>query len=612
MTVAQKTVSHLLYTLERAAFFMAVRTDFWCDNNIWSYPNGRARPNAAAMTSLVLQIVTQAEPLTNSGRLVWSGCRCRAGEMMHCSSSTMKHGKCGGGVFRLGRWAECGTATNTSQIVADIFVLAMTVRRKPAESPWGLEGELKAGKFQAGLRPSTDLHPGLAVTSRPGRAGLHRRTPRPAAIPWGLCTRSAAAERRPVTFPTFDDQDGIQSPRQPSGKSTECLGDARAHRVNSQCLLLVGMRAIFSSEGSTVAECTTPAPSELIETRDLESMKQELIKLDALPIVPMSISSLLLDTSPRQGGENDEHIRVLAESGKQLPPIIVHVPSMRVIDGIHRVRAAIMRGENMIPAKEYHGTDEDAFALAVRMNIAHGLPLTRADRTAAATRIIQSHPQWSDRMIATTVGLSPKTVTKVRHRSTVENPQSTRLGQDGRLRPVNPAAARQRVAALLADNPTSSIRTIAQQAGVSSSTVHHVRQRLRTGQHPTPDQHQAPDDRHQPSTTGADPHHGTAHSQASACRGDIAAILADLSKAPSHQTSDTTQSLLRCLDRYRIEIPQANKIIKMVPPHLASSVAQLAREYGQLWTHIATQLEQRAALIASTTIPQQRRQSSPQ
>lgn len=416
--------------------------------------------------------------------------------------------------------------------------------------------------------------------------------------------------------PTFDDHDEIQSPRQPSGKNTECLGDARTHRVKSQCLLLAGMCAIFSSEGSTVAEYTTPAPSELIETRHLEPMRQELIKLDALSIVPMSISSLLLDTSPRQGGENDEHIRVLAESGKQLPPIIVHVPSMRVIDGIHRVRAAIMRGENMILAKEYHGTDEDAFALAVRMNIAHGLPLTRADRTAAATRIIQSHPQWSDRMIATIVGLSPKTVTKVRHRSTVENPQSTtRLGQDGRLRPVNPAAGRQRVAALLAGNPTSSIRTIAQQAGVSSSTVHYVRQCLRTGQHPTPDQHQAPDDRRQPgttSTTGADPHHGTAHSQASAGRGNIAAILADLSKDPSQQTSDTTQSLLRCLDRYRIEIPRAKKIIKMVPPHLASSVAQLAREYGQLWTHIATQLEQRAALIASTTIPQQRRQPSPQ
>src|SRR5262249_7459124 len=136
---------------------------------------------------------------------------------------------------------------------------------------------------------------------------------------------------------------------------------------------------------------------------------------------------------------------------------------------------AIMRGDKTVSAKEYHGTDDDAFALAVRMNIAHGLPLTRADRTAAAARIIRSHSQWSDRMIATTVGLSAKTIAKTRHRSTAESTRSTtRLGQDGRMRPIDHTAGRQRVAALLADNPNSSNRAIAEQAGVSSSTVHDV------------------------------------------------------------------------------------------------------------------------------------------
>ena len=355
-----------------------------------------------------------------------------------------------------------------------------------------------------------------------------------------------------------------------------------------------------------MTEDTTPVSAGPLEASDLEPMRQELIKLNALPIVTVSISSLLLDESPRQGGENDEHTRMLAESGKQLPPIVVHVPSMRVIDGIHRVRAAIMRGDKTISAKEYHGTDDDAFALAVRMNIAHGLPLTRADRTAAAARIIRSHPQWSDRMIATTVGLSARTIAKTRHRSTAESTQSTtRLGQDGRVRPIDHTAGRQRVAALLADNPNWSNRAIAGQAGVSSSTVRDVRQRLRAGQHPTPD-HQAPTYRRQPPKTDAYPHHGTHHGQAPAGRGDIAAILADLSKDPSLQTNDTTQSLLQCLDRYRIEISSANKIVEMVPLCWASSVAQLAREYVQIWSHIAGRLEQAAAQTASATIPQQR------
>jgi len=43
--------------------------------------------------------------------------------------------------------------------------------------------------------------------------------------------------------------------------------------------------------------------------------------LDGLPTVVLSISSLLLDDSPRQDGENDEHARVLAESEERLPPI---------------------------------------------------------------------------------------------------------------------------------------------------------------------------------------------------------------------------------------------------------------------------------------------------
>jgi hypothetical protein len=341
-----------------------------------------------------------------------------------------------------------------------------------------------------------------------------------------------------------------------------------------------------------VAEHTTTATVKPIDTQETARITRNLPEVDTLPIVTLSISSLLLDMSARQGGENEEHTRVLAESEEQLPPILVHGPAMRVIDGIHRVHAAIMRKENTILGRIYHGTDDDAFVLAVRMNTIHGLPLTRADRTAAAVRIIQSHPQWSDRMIATAVGLSAGTIAKARQRSTAQNAQSTtRLGKDGRVRPVNHAAGRAQVAALLAGNPDSPIRAIAQQAGVSHSTVHSVRQRLRASQHLHPD----PDTDAQlpaiPQQTGAYPDHTTAHGQASTSHSTIAAILTDLKKDPS-LAGHTGQSLVRCLDRYRVEIPWVNKIISGVPPRRASSVARLAHEYAKVWTHLAAQLEQ--------------------
>src|SRR4051794_13870261 len=80
--------------------------------------------------------------------------------------------------------------------------------------------------------------------------------------------------------------------------------------------------------------------------------------------------------SPRQSGEDDEHIRVLAESATRLPPIIVHRATMRVIDGMHRVGAAQLRGDETIEARFFDGTSQEAFILAVRSNITHGRPLS--------------------------------------------------------------------------------------------------------------------------------------------------------------------------------------------------------------------------------------------
>lgn len=327
------------------------------------------------------------------------------------------------------------------------------------------------------------------------------------------------------------------------------------------------------------------------------------VQVERLPTVMLTIGSLALDESPRQSGESGDHIGMLAESEAQLPPIVVHAPSMRVIDGLHRVRAAILRGAEKIEARIYHGTDDDAFVLAVQLNIAHGLPLTRADRIAAAGRIIASHPQWSNRVIASATGLSAGTVGKLRRRSTVQNGQSiTRVGKDGRKRPIDGTAGRVRAGELLVEKPTASIRTIAIEAGVSPSTVHDVRQRIRNGQDPTVPRPRAPEPPATSVPPGVYPARGTIGTGStkpgttkpgSATTHSADTILVNLKADPSLRFSETGRSLIRWLDAYRVAMTGANKIPELVPDHCASSVAKLARGYARFWTELAAQLEQR-------------------
>ncbi|MGP4002856.1 hypothetical protein [Streptomyces sp. 8N706] len=81
---------------------------------------------------------------------------------------------------------------------------------------------------------------------------------------------------------------------------------------------------------------------------------------------------------------------------------------MRVIDGMHRLLAAVVRGQETIDVEFFDGSAEDAFLRAVQGNLAHVLPLLLSDRRAAASRIIVSHPQMSDRAIARASALGPR------------------------------------------------------------------------------------------------------------------------------------------------------------------------------------------------------------
>lgn len=194
------------------------------------------------------------------------------------------------------------------------------------------------------------------------------------------------------------------------------------------------------------------------------------------------IERLRFGLSPRTELCDHRHVAALAEVIDQAPPIVVHRPTMRVIDGVHRVHAARSLGRETIRALLFDGDEVAAHIEAVRSNVTHGKPLTLAEREAAAVHIVQLVPDWSDRRIAGVSGLSPKTVARLRARATGDSAQSrARLGRDGRRRPLDPTEVRRRVAEAVRSDPEASTRAIAARTGASQATVRDVRQRLSRG-----------------------------------------------------------------------------------------------------------------------------------
>src|SRR3954454_2061179 len=81
------------------------------------------------------------------------------------------------------------------------------------------------------------------------------------------------------------------------------------------------------------------------------------------------IESVRIAGSPRLKGVDESHIRMLADIEDILPPIIVHHETMTIIDGIHRIGAARLNGLKEIDVCFFHGSETDAFKLAVQMNV---------------------------------------------------------------------------------------------------------------------------------------------------------------------------------------------------------------------------------------------------
>lgn len=296
-----------------------------------------------------------------------------------------------------------------------------------------------------------------------------------------------------------------------------------------------------------------------------------------LSIVVVAIEDLVTGDSPRLRGENSDHVQTLAESGAAAPPIIVRAATRHVIDGHHRLRAARQRGAREIATCLFDGSAEEAFVLAVLANAAHGLPLSTPDKRNAALRIMISHPEWSDRMIASVTALSPKTVGGIRANSADDVPVlSSRVGRDGRTRPNNILERRRAAGEFLRRNPTASLRQVANVAGLSPTTVQDIRDQLRKD------------------GILAVPEQKTTHRPKKAVEPQVdhATILHQLRNDPSLRLTQNGRTLLRLFDAHLPILEQWIAIADSLPPHCKGSISEVARDCADMWTGMVGRLSE--------------------
>jgi hypothetical protein len=197
-------------------------------------------------------------------------------------------------------------------------------------------------------------------------------------------------------------------------------------------------------------------------------------------------------------------------------------------------------------------------------------------------------------MIASVTGLAARTVAEIRRGSGDQYQADFRVGQDGRIRPVNRAAGRILACQLITDNPELSLRQVAQAAGVSPETVRDVRKRLQEGRSPVPERiikksRAENGSQKSPRIHLDDIADKVVHAPVPAER--VVATVQRLKADPALRYTDTGRSLLRLLHLHLIETAGWQKICANVPPHCSIIIANLARQCAYMWLQLSEELE---------------------
>ncbi|MGW2282315.1 transcriptional regulator [Streptomyces sp. NPDC001770] len=311
---------------------------------------------------------------------------------------------------------------------------------------------------------------------------------------------------------------------------------------------------------------------------------------DGPRLVSIPIVQLLPGDPPALEGEDKTRVIRLAALESPLPPILVDRKSMRVVDGIHRLMAASVRGLEVIVVEFLDGSSDETFLKAVGANPEHGLPLTQADRTAAAFRILTSHPSMSDRAIAKFTGLGARAVAELRRSSDSVPESDVRIGRDGKVRPLNGAQGRLRVAELIRENPEASLRQLARRAGVSPATALDVRRRLERGDDPVSGQVS-------PGSVGTGAGRALPEQDPAVIGPQSAAMLEKLMRDPSLRQSELGRRLLRMFKENVLGAKDMADIVASVPSHCAELIIQLSRHNARIWEDFAQELNGRPRVV---------------
>ncbi|MEV0296097.1 ParB/RepB/Spo0J family partition protein [Nocardia sp. NPDC050710] len=323
-----------------------------------------------------------------------------------------------------------------------------------------------------------------------------------------------------------------------------------------------------------------------------------------LPIESLPVSQLRPADTPRLGDKDQAYVAAIAESEGELPPILVHRPTMRVIDGMYRVQAAIRRGEEILAARLYDGDHDDLFALSVRANVGHGMPLTLKERKAAAERLLEKHPRWSDRLIARASGLSHNTVGTIRRRATGKDGQLyERLGRDGKVRPASTATGRRLAAEAIRRDPDASLSEIARQSGLSIGTARDVRLRLGRGESPLLVGQRSPVEGMHHDVTERDratASTGARHPSAAQTSNPVAGlavseVLQRLRRDPAMRLSESGRAVIRLLTISVAASAQCEALVSAVPQHRTAAIVQVAQCQAHFWSALADRARLRLA-----------------
>jgi ParB-like chromosome segregation protein Spo0J len=307
---------------------------------------------------------------------------------------------------------------------------------------------------------------------------------------------------------------------------------------------------------------------------------------DTQCIALVPVHSLVAGDSPRFQGVDIAHAEMLADLENELPPILVQRSSMRVIDGMHRLHAAQLCGRENIRVQFCDCDEDEAFLLAVVTNVTHGMPLTLAEKRAAAARIVRMRPDASDRWIAQVSGLAAATIAAVRQANMDQAPApDRRVGKDGRIRPLSTSDGRRIARDMLEREPGASLRQVARAAGISVGTARDVKEKIRLGIDPLQTKQLTSRKREK---------RGLAKARSEDSQADIDLILQRLRRDPSLRYTESGQSVLRWLSPRLLQLSKLEEVVDSIPSRWVSEMIRIAYGCAGAWIEFAEQLEDRS------------------